>query len=95
MGLSQCGGWGSATDISWIETSDDAKHCILHRTDPTTKIYPSQNANSAKAEKPHCTLLKKKAISMLYTTCEHIRKGGELLKAASNANITDTQIWER
>jgi len=32
---------------------------------------------------------------MLYATCEHIRKGGELLKAASNANITLILKYEK
>ena len=50
---------GVLLTFSWVETSDDAKHLTLHRTDPITKNYPAQNASSAKAEKC-CTLLKKK-----------------------------------
>lgn len=41
----------SAVGIRWVETRLAAKYPIMHRTDPETKDYSTQNVNSARVEK--------------------------------------------
>ena len=52
-----CYNWerGVANGIEWVEARDAGKHPPMHRTAAMTKIYPTQNVNSAEAENPWIT----------------------------------------
>lgn len=83
LALSQFGGVGAA------------KHLTLHRTDPHNKKVPSPKCQQCQSRETLLYTFKEKVISMLCTTFQHIGKEGELLKAASNANITLIPKYEK
>lgn len=47
-GMRGCG--NSTIGIWWVEARDASRHAIMHRTAPTTKNYPAQEANTAEVE---------------------------------------------
>lgn len=46
------GQWVGSIGIHWVEPRDATKHLIMHRTDPTTKNYLTQNVDNINDEKP-------------------------------------------
>lgn len=43
-------GVGGVSDNPWVEAKDTGNQPTMHKKDPTTKIYLTQNVSNSKAE---------------------------------------------